>query len=582
MSGSSKGSGLDIFDSLGKKAESPESGVLPRATGTKAPPPPPSLNRTNAPAPPPSLASLAAPVPRPSAAPPPPPSMRLSPGGATPPPNAVVAAPPPLAALPPPVPTNTAFQAPPPPLGTPSSSRNAGATPPPPPSVRPGPPSSRPLPPPSLPRPASVPSALNAYGGDPEDDAPTRLYSHGSTPPPPQAAPPPPAAPPTRTLPRNDRPAAPGPAAIPEFSAGPTASKQRLYIVGAAVGAAIAAAALFLGHRTGALTITVTGPGGRAVQGIQVFVDGVKRCDDSPCRVSDLSSGPHLVRAAAKGYQETADQAVSVEAGQQGTQNVSLVAAAGTGVRVSALGSGLKLYLDGHEIGELPQSAKDLTAGDHVLRVAGNDRYEPWEEHVTLDEGETRTIGPLKLRVLKGLATFKAGPGADGARVLLDGRMVPELPATIEVPAGKQLSLVATKSGYSTYRRAIAFDDGVAEKTFEITMVEGSSDATDQTAPAAPVAPAAPAPHAGTSHSAPAAQAPARPAAKGKATLNINSIPVSNVILNGRPLGPTPKVGVQVAPGPQTVVFVHPQFGRKAMSGVVNAGETKTFMVRLK
>ena len=61
----------------------------------------------------------------------------------------------------------------------------------------------------------------------------------------------------------------------------------------------------------------------------------------------------------------------------------------------------------------------------------------------------------------------------------------------------------------------------------------------------------------------------------------MNSIPVSNVILNGRPLGPTPKVGVQVPPGPQTVVFVHPQLGRKVMSANVGAGETKTFMARL-
>jgi hypothetical protein len=70
--------------------------------------------------------------------------------------------------------------------------------------------------------------------------------------------------------------------------------------------------------------------------------------------------------------------------------------------------------------------------------------------------------------VRKGLATFKAGPGADGARVLLDGRLVPELPATIEVPAGKQLTLVASKQGFSTYKRMVSFDDGVAEKTFEI------------------------------------------------------------------------------------------------------------------
>ncbi len=423
-----------------------------------------------------------------------------------------------------------------------------------------------------MPRAAPVPSGLNAYGGDPEDDAPTRLYSPGSG-----SAPPPPVVP-NRTMPRNDRPLPPAPA-VPEFG---RPSKKRLYIAGAIGGALLAAGALLLGNRTGALTVTVSGPGGRAIDGVQVFVDGTKRCDASPCKVVDLANGAHLVHAAAKGYQETADQAVSVQAGQQGTENISLAAAgSGTGVRVSALGSGLILYVDGQEFGELPQNPKNLTPGDHVLRVAGNDRYEPWEQHVTLDDGEMETIGPLKLKVLKGLATFKAGPGADGARVLLDGRLVPELPATIEVPAGKLLTLIATKSGYSTYRRAVTFEDGVAEKTFEITMVEGSSD-TDTSSPSTPASAPVAASHSfAATRSSRAPAPPSREPSRGKAVLNMNSIPVSNVILNGRPLGPTPKIGIQVEPGPQTVVFIHPSLGRKVMSANVAAGQTKTFMVRL-
>jgi serine/threonine-protein kinase len=340
----------------------------------------------------------------------------------------------------------------------------------------------------------------------------------------------------------------------------------------------------FLFGRTGGLTVTISGPGGRPVDGVQIVVDEVKRCDTSPCRIEGLAPGAHILKASAKGFQETAPQAISVSAGEQTTQNISLSAGAGeTSVRVSAMGSGLKLYIDGQEIGELPATAKNVTSGSHVIRVSGNERYEPWEEKITVDDGEKKTIGPLKLQVLKGLATFKAGPGADGARVLLDGRLVPELPSTIEVPAGKQLTLVASKPGYSTYKRMVSFEDGVAEKTFEITMAEGSEEAS----PPALVADRAPPPARGqppAKNNAPAAPAPPPPSkgtGKGKAVLNMNSIPVSNVILNGHPLGPTPKVGVQVDPGPQTVVFVHPDFGRKVMSATVGAGETKTFMARL-
>ncbi|HVU01430.1 MAG TPA: carboxypeptidase regulatory-like domain-containing protein [Polyangiaceae bacterium] len=579
-----KGSSLDIFDSLTKKKESgmpSDSGVVAKSVpgGSKAPPPPPSISRAprppssgpSAPTPPPSLAQLAAPVGRPSAAPPPPPSSLRPQSAPTP------APPPPSAGTPPPPPPSLRQPSAPPPPPRPSMPPARNSAPPPP---------SGPSLAPPLPKPPPVPSSLNAYGGDPEDDAPTRVYSGdaGSQPPPPM-----------KTMPRNERPMQPTAPAIHAARTQPNKAAlfpkrgglNQTYVAAGALAVLVAAALyFFVGARTGALTITVSGPGGKPLDGVQVFVDGQKRCDASPCSVASLPGGAHLVRASAKGYQDTADQAVSVVAGEQSTSNLSLaVAGAGTGVRVSALGSGLRLYVDGQEIGELPQTAKNLAPGEHTIRVAGSDRYEPYEEKVILDDGEMKSMGPLKLKVKKGLATFKPGPGADGARVLLDGRLVPELPATIEVPAGKQLTLLATKSGYSTYRRNVNFDDGIAEKTFEITMAEGVEDAPLSSSAPEETAPHGPAIASRGPTNAPRPQAapppPSRVAQAGKAVLNMNSIPVSNVILNGRPLGATPKVGIQVAPGPQTVVFVHPTMGRKVMTATVGAGETKTFMAKL-
>ncbi|HEX4334817.1 MAG TPA: PEGA domain-containing protein [Polyangiaceae bacterium] len=720
MKGDSKGSGLDIFDSLGKRESTlpSESGVVQRGPGSKAPPPPPTLNRgSTAPMPPPSLASLAAPVARASKPPPPPSSLRPPPpsmrppklSGAPPPPSASLSEttspdpePEPLAttpsglfvdALPPGVespfdtspmsdppsslgasssgsspratgssprassgsspratgssprastgssPGATATplaSAPPSPFaGAPSSPFAFGATssplpgapqfppvsrslapPPPPPSpsrslAPPPPPPTRSVAPPPPP-PPSVPTAddnpwpssdgieppsldafdglaapgaakgppLAAYSGDPEDDAPTRLYAPSSQPP----------LGITATRPRNDKPQLTNRAPALRASQGSRFwPPNKLYVVGGALGVLVASLILYFSMRTGTLLVTVSGPGGHAIDSLEVFVDGAKRCDASPCTVNGLPSGAHLVRAAAKGYEETAEQAVAVEKGQQAIQTILLSPlGAGTGIRVSALGSGLKLFVDGQEYGELPQTAKGIAPGTHTLRVAGSDRYQPWEEQITLDDGELKNVGPLRLKVLKGLATFKAGAGADGARVLLDGRMLPELPATIEVPAGKQLTLLATKAGYSTYRRTIGFNDGVAEKTFEITMVEGSGD-EPLAAAASPSPSPSPAPvaHAATAHHASALAETKTSSAppgevKGKSTLNLNSIPVSNVILNGRPLGQTPKVGVSVPPGPQTVVFVHPDLGRKVMSGTVAAGETKTFLAKFR
>jgi hypothetical protein len=62
--------------------------------------------------------------------------------------------------------------------------------------------------------------------------------------------------------------------------------------------------------------------------------------------------------------------------------------------------------------------------------------------------------------------------------------------------------------------------------------------------------------------------------------LNINSIPYSKVVLDGRPLGDTPRVEVAVAAGPHTVLFVHPELGRIQKDVYVDSGRTVLAAVR--
>jgi hypothetical protein len=68
--------------------------------------------------------------------------------------------------------------------------------------------------------------------------------------------------------------------------------------------------------------------------------------------------------------------------------------------------------------------------------------------------------------------------------------------------------------------------------------------------------------------------------ATGSGTLNINSIPVASVVLDGRPVGSTPLVGLKVSPGSHSVIFIHPEKGRKASGTTVKAGATSTVAVR--
>jgi hypothetical protein len=72
----------------------------------------------------------------------------------------------------------------------------------------------------------------------------------------------------------------------------------------------------------------------------------------------------------------------------------------------------------------------------------------------------------------------------------------------------------------------------------------------------------------------------APPTGSGQAVAMFNSIPACQVIVDGKPLGQTPIMKAVLAAGRHTVVFVHPEHGRKARSFELRAGETKTVVVR--
>jgi serine/threonine-protein kinase len=348
----------------------------------------------------------------------------------------------------------------------------------------------------------------------------------------------------------------------------------------------VVAAVFLLLPKQGSLVVTVAGPGNKSISEMEVIIDGQKRCSTSPCQVKELPSGIHLVKVTSPGYQSTADQAVKIASGDEAVLNVALTRAGGTGLTVRSESRGLKLFVDGKEIGPLPQELPELTPGDHQVKIEGGDRYEEFEKSVSISADQLTTLEP-KLKVKKGLATIKPGNNADGAHVVLvsgnERRPVPQLPLAVDIPVDKPYSIVASKRGYQDFEQKLEFEDGEAERTFVINMqLPVSAPASEAPRSAAPASPAPAAPrHASPAPAAPAPAAPAAPKAPaGNGTLNLNSIPVSNVILDGRPLGPTPKLGVSVTPGAHTVIFVHAEHGRKAKSVNVTAGKTVPVVVK--
>ncbi|MCA9585150.1 MAG: protein kinase [Myxococcales bacterium] len=378
-------------------------------------------------------------------------------------------------------------------------------------------------------------------------------------------------------------------------------SRAGLYVALVLLVALVAGAAVFLlMPRAGNLVINVADSKGGAVSKMEVWVDGTKRCDSAPCIVREISAGVHEVKVVAQGYDPAAPRAVTVSARQDATTDFSLVAASrmgGTGFKVAGTQPGVKLWVDGKEIGPLPQDLRELTAGEHTVKFAASERYAALEKTVTVKQDEVQDLGNIVLKVLKGKATISLA--TPGAKVYLvsgtDRRELPTLPISVDIDTSKSWALEATKLGMGDFREEISFEDGQAEKTFTVLVpAKGAAAVTapppatpawkppTTTPPATTAAPATTTPPAETAKPA-AATTTKKPAAGGEAFLNINSLPASTVVLDGKPLGPTPKLKVPVSAGNHTIMFVNSELKlKKSINVSVGAGETKAAFTKLR
>jgi hypothetical protein len=375
--------------------------------------------------------------------------------------------------------------------------------------------------------------------------------------------------------------------------------------------------------KKGTLKIDLQAKGGGTVDKAEIFVDGQKKCDITPCVVADLNPGVRTVQVKIAGGGPVEPVTATVEAGKEVPVVIAIDSGAGssptpsagaanaTGIKILAATPNTKVFLDGTEKGTLPVDLADVKPGSHKLRFDGGDRYERLEQSVDVEPGKVKEIGPIKLKVLKGQIILELA--TEGAEVKLVNakkveKKIPEKewksqPVKIDLDPTEGWKLVATKKGMDDFTRELAFDDGNAEKPIRIDLANPKAEASapsdsatgsasgSATGSASGSATDTGSTSTGTSSTGTSstgtsttgtstAKTPDKPAATGNGTLNINSIPVSKVILDGKPMGSTPKVGISVPAGSHTVVFIHPEKGRKSTTVVVKAGETKTAAVK--
>lgn len=335
----------------------------------------------------------------------------------------------------------------------------------------------------------------------------------------------------------------------------------------------------------------------------EVFIDGQKVCDVAPCIVTDLTPGPKTIRLIGPGIPGGSAVATAmVEAGRERLALVSMggeapvPAVSGLGeLHVASAQTGVRVSVDGVDRGALPLDMKGVAAGLHRLRFDGGERYAPLEREVEVGAGRTVELDSVRLKLLRGRITIDDAP-AD-ARVVLVRNTPPTServlsgpwPMSVEVDAVRW-QVIASKKGESDATQEVSFDDGQPDKRVRLELKGGEKKpatvAASEPEPSRPAprsapreAPASPPPAAAR---ATPPEPPAAPSTRGSGTLSMNSLPLSKVLLDGRPLGSTPKVDVSVPAGTHTVTFVHPDLGRKSVTVTVRVGESASASVRFR
>jgi hypothetical protein len=330
-------------------------------------------------------------------------------------------------------------------------------------------------------------------------------------------------------------------------------------------------------QQPGSLIVTVSGRGAMQLEKVTVFVDDEQVCSASPCRVNPLESGSHLVRTEVEDLPPTAPQAIIVEPGAEAALNITVEGPRSGTLTVVADADDTQVDIDGKPHGAAPVHDVQLMEGSHVvqLRRLG---FVPASLSVELTAGEHKTLGPVSL------APFEAELRVtldEPAVVRLDGKRI-RPPVTVKLDPKSPHLLEAHRFRRGRFEKEIRFTAEHPKQTVNIVLRQAKSDNSKKSEPQVDRAAGAGKAkrHRETSQdSAPTAQQPEE-GKSGPAHLDLNSIPESVVLLDGTPLGPTPRRNVTVAAGSHSVTFIHLKLGRKNLNVSLEPGASKSLTAK--
>jgi hypothetical protein len=288
---------------------------------------------------------------------------------------------------------------------------------------------------------------------------------------------------------------------------------------------------LVFGQREPGTVHLVTVPGR-----VSVKVDGRGLgVSTSPFVIGELSAGKrHDIEVSSAGFRPWSSS-VELQPGQVLALPEVHLEAIETGFTLASQPLGASVFIDGRRLAQVtPLRVTDLQPGDHRIRVE-HDGFAAWESglHAT-----TGMMLPLQAVSLQPLAAEPAPP-----------------------------PIAAHASAYAqSWHRHGASDADSASRP--------SSDA-ESSAPA-PVSAKTPPPEPEPEH------ATASESSNSTGTLRVNTRPWSQVFVDGKAFGTTPRMNITVEAGSHTLTLVNDDFGiRKTVEVTVQAGKIQTVVLNL-
>lgn len=125
-------------------------------------------------------------------------------------------------------------------------------------------------------------------------------------------------------------------------------------------------------------------------------------------------------------------------------------------IRVTSNPSGAKCYLDGTYKGKTPLTIRDVSAGEHFIRLTKSG-YQDWSKTVRVTSNQTTGVSA---ELQRPLGSIKVTSDPSGAKCYLDGRYKGTTPLTIrDVPAGEH-EVKVKKESYYDWMSDVNVSDG--------------------------------------------------------------------------------------------------------------------------